>query len=352
MEEGPEPARRPAQPTPPAPPSALSSGPAAVQAAPGSHAAAALRRPTFHGRGATLAGIHVVNVLLILTTLGIYYFWARTRVRRYLFSQTEIERDRFAYHGTGKELLLGTLKAALVFGVPVLLMNVVSEAPAVPEPVQIGTGLIAALLFFVFLPVALVGGRRYRLARTSWRGIRFSFRGSVREIMRIFLRGTLYTVLTLGLYYPFFLVARQKFLVSHSYFGNERFEFDGRGRDLFRPFLVSILLTLPTLGVCWIWYVARKRRYFWDHTTFGTARFSCTVTGVALLGLWVVNTLLLVGTLGVAWPWVRVRSIHFAFRNLAMVGALELERIEQDAQSVSAIGEGLAGFFDSGFDLA
>jgi uncharacterized membrane protein YjgN (DUF898 family) len=141
-------------------------------------------------------------------------------------------------------------------------------------------------------------------------------------------------------------------MVSHSYFGSERFDFAGRGRDLLWPYVLAILLTLPTLGLSWVWYIARKRRYFWDHTTFGTARFSCTVTGAALLGLWVVNVLLLVCTLGLAWPWVRVRNIHFAFRNLALVGPLDLARIQQEAQRASAIGEGLSGFFDSGFDLA
>jgi len=141
-------------------------------------------------------------------------------------------------------------------------------------------------------------------------------------------------------------------MISNSYFGSERFDFAGRGRDLFWVYVQAILLTLPTLGLCWVWYTARKRRYFWDHTTFGTVRFACTVTGAALLGLWVVNILLLVCTLGIAWPWVRVRNIHFAFRNLALVGALDLARITQQAQRVSAIGEGLSGFFDSGFDLA
>jgi uncharacterized membrane protein YjgN (DUF898 family) len=101
-----------------------------------------------------------------------------------------------------------------------------------------------------------------------------------------------------------------------------------------------------------VWYVARKRRYFWNHTTFGAARFACTVTGRALLGLWAVNALLLVGTVGIGWPWVRVRNVHFAFRNLALVGPLDLATIQQEAQHVSAMGEGLSGFFDSGFDLA
>ena len=346
----------PAVPPPPAPPllpgppehlPAPPPGPSPEAPGPG-----ALRRPSFHGQGGTLFGIHLVNTLLTLVTLGVYYFWAKTRVRQYLLGQTEIEGDRFAYHGTGRELLLGTIKAVLVFGVPIFLLNVVQNVLDVPGLVKVAAGVIYGSLLFVFFPVAMVGARRYRLSRTSWRGIRFSFRGRVWELVKIFIIGNFLTGLTFGLYYPYFLVARQTFMVSHAYFGSERFDFVGRGRDLFWPYVVAILLTLPTLGLCWVWYVARKRRYFWDHTSFGTARFACTVTGRALLGLWVVNLLLLVCTLGIAWPWVRVRNIDFAFRNLALVGPLDLARIQQEAQRASSIGEGLSGFFDSGFDLA
>jgi uncharacterized membrane protein YjgN (DUF898 family) len=306
-----------------APPSGPGSEPPPVSSA---------RHPTFHGNGGTLFGIHVVNVLLTLVTLGVYYFWAKTRIRAYLSGQTEIEGDRFAYHGTARELLLGTIKAVLVFGLPILLLQFVRDLPNVPILLRRVAALAVAVMAYAFFPIAMVGARRYRLSRTSWRGIRFSFRGRVAELLKIFILGS--------------------FLVSHSYFGGERFDFTGRGRDLFGRFLLAILLTLPTLALCWVWYVAFKRRYFWDHTTFASARFSCRVTGGALLGLWVVNALILVGTLGIAWPWVRVRNIDFAFRNLALVGALDLARIRQEAQQVGSMGEGLSGFFDSGFDLA
>ena len=340
----------PPPPVPPRPPVDLPAPPPG--AGPEIPASTTLRRPSFHGAGGTLFGIHVVNVLLTLVTVGIYYFWAKTRVRRYLSGQTEIESDRFAYHGTARELLLGTLKAVLVFGLPILFLNFIRDVLDVPVLVKVAAGVISGSLFFVFFPIAMVGARRYRLSRTSWRGIRFSFRGRVWELIKIFILGSFLTGITLGLYYPFFLVSRQAFMVSHSYFGSERFDFTGRGRALFGPYVVAILLTLPTLGLCWLWYVALKRRYFWDHTVFGAARFSCTVTGGALLGLWVVNVLLLVGTLGLAWPWVRVRNINFSFRYLALMGPLDLARIQQQAQQVGSIGEGLSGFFDSGFDLA
>lgn len=343
----PPPAAPPPLPPPPAPP--LTPGaPESLPAPP----SGAVRRPIFHGLGGTLFGIHVVNTLLTIVTLGFYYFWAKTRLRAYLFSETEIEGDRFAYHGTARELLLGTLKAALVFGVPIYLLDIIRDVLDVPALLKVAAGVLSGALLFVLFPVAMVGARRYRLGRTSWRGIRFSFRGRVWELMKIVIVGSFLTAVTLGLYYPILLVKRQAFMISNSYFGSEQFGFAGRGRDLFWAYVQAILLTLPTLGLSWVWYIARKRRYFWDHTSFAAARFSCTVTGRALLGLWAVNLLLLVGTLGLAWPWVRVRNIRFAFRNLALLGPLDLARIQQEAQHVSTMGEGLSGFFDSGFDLA
>jgi len=310
-----------------------------------------VRRPSFHGSGGTLLGIHVVNVLLILVTLGVYYFWAKTRVRRYLFSQTQFEADRFAYHGTAKELLLGFLKAFVVFLFPIIVLLGVRDWPGVDANIKAVAASLASILFFIFTPVAIVGSRRYRLSRTSWRGIRFSFRGKAWNFIRIFIKGSFLTGLTFGLYYPVYLTRRQAFMVSHSYFGNEPFEFDGRGRDLLGNYLLALVLTLPTLGLCWVWFVAWKRRFFWNHTRFGSARFRSTISGGALLGLYVVNGLLLALTLGLAWPWVRVRNIRFGFRYLALEGPLDLEGIQQQAQFASATGEGLAGFLDTGFDL-
>src|SRR6266571_8245107 len=115
--------RRPAPPpsgpllppaTPPGPP-------------PGAEGPDVVRRPSFHGSGGTLLGIHVVNVLLILLTLGVYYFWAKTRVRRYLFSQSRFAGDRFAYHGTGKEMLLGFLRAFVMFFLPIIVLFIIRE---------------------------------------------------------------------------------------------------------------------------------------------------------------------------------------------------------------------------------
>jgi len=350
----PSPSQPPVQvgrPTPPSPPPNRPL-PEAQRRPPGAGAdAAQIRRLSFHGAGGSLFGIYIVNVFLTLVTLGVYYFWGKVRIRRYLLSQSEFERDRFAYHGTGKELLIGFLKAVLVFGIPLGLLTVVRDLLDVGIVLKAVAAILAYAMLMVFVPLAMVGARRYRLSRTSWRGIRFSFRGRVVDFIKLFIGGSLLTGMTLGLYFPFFDTKRHAFMASHSYLGNEKFGFDGRGRDLFWSFVLALLLSLPTLGLCWFWFLAKKQRYFWDHTSLGAARFQSTVTGRRLFLLKLGNLLLLVVTFGLGWPWVLVRNARFAFRYLTLGGPLDLAGIEQEAQAASAVGEGLAGFLDADFAL-
>jgi len=305
----------------------------------------------FHGAGGSLLGIHIVNVLLTIVTLGVYYFWAKARVRSYILSQTECAGDRFAYHGTGRELLFGFLKAVLLIGIPFFLLDLGIDLVARGPVAQAVGGLLFYVAFLAFFAFAIVGARRYRLSRTSWRGVRFSFRGRLLEFLRLFVGGSLLTTITVGLYYPFFDTRRHGFLVSHSYFGNQTFSFDGRGKDLFGRYLLTLFLLVPTLGVCWFWFLARKQRYFWDHSSFGAARFRSTVTGGRLLLLSAGNALLLILTLGFAWPWVVVRNARFACTYLTLEGPLDLATTQQEAQAASTTGEGLAGILDAGFDI-
>ncbi len=311
-----------------------------------------VRQLFFHGTGGSLFGIQMVNAFLTIITLGIYHFWGKVKVRNYLMSQTEFEGDRFAYHGTGKELLIGFLKAAVVFGSFYLLLNAIPYLSGTVA--KVAAFVLAYSLLLMFIPVAMVGSRRYRLSRISWRGVRFSFRGEVVDFIKIFLKGTLLTVITLGFYTPIFDVSRYAFMASNSYFGNQKFAFDGQGGDLLGSYVLAALLTLPTLGLYWFWFAAKKQRYLWDHTSLGTARFHSTVTGGALLLLSLGNLFLLIFTLGLGWPWVMTRSVRFAFTYLTLEGPLDLDIIQQEAQAASPTGEGLDSILDldTGLDAA
>ena len=139
------------------------------------------------------------------------------------------------------------------------------------------------LLLFVFLPVAIVGSLRFRLSRTSYQGIRFSFRGNVKTFFKIYYIGLLKTIFTLGLYYPYFETKIRLFLTRNVRFGTGRFKFFGTGRKLFWHFVLAVLLTPFTLGLCWYWYWARKTRYYWSCTTFEGTSFHSTFVGNRLL---------------------------------------------------------------------
>ncbi len=309
------------------------------------------RQLSFPGTGGALFGIQLVNLFLTILTLGFYSFWAKTKVRNYLWSQTELEGDRFVYHGTARELMNGSFKVGMFVFAPLIILELVGKLTGTNLVAQIIVGVLAYAMIIVLTPMALAGARRYRLTRTSWRGIRFSFRGATKEFVALFLGGGLLTAITLGFYYPFFDTRRQAFMVNNAWFGNRSFQFDGEGRDLFKPFLVAMLLFLPTLGLSWVWYLAARQRYFWGHTRLDEVRFKCTVTGKGLLGLYLSNFILLLVTLGVAWSWVMVRNIKFTFSYLALEGGMDLAKVRQEAQTASATGDVLAGFMDAGLDV-
>lgn len=303
---------------------------------------------SFHGEAGTLFGIHIVNLFLTILTLGIYYFWGKVKVRKYLYSQTEAERDRFAYHGTGRELLVGWFKAALVFGL-IVGATILVQRMAPGEGGELLARLVSSAALLVVLPVAIVGSRRYRLSRTSWRGIRFSFRGHAKELTGLFFWNSLLTGITFGFYYPYFQNNLREFLIDNAYFGDEPFLYDGDGRELWQIYGWGFLLSLFTLGLYYPWFAARKQRYYWAHTWFGTLGFRSTVTGGGLLRLKVGNLLLVLFTLGLAYPWAQVREMRFTFANLFPEGVLDVAAIQQEAQMASATGEGLTALVDTGF---
>ncbi|MCS6294705.1 MAG: DUF898 domain-containing protein [Nitrospira sp.] len=333
-------------------------------------------RASFHGMGGTLLGMHVVNVCLTLATLGGYHFWAKAKIRRYLFSQTSFAGDRFVYHGTGKELYQGFLKAMLIFGIPYFFLTAAHTFLDLPSWIDGLSQALAGLVLFLYVPVAIVNARRYRCTRTSWRGIRFSFRGRTADFLKLYFRGWLFTVLTLGTYYPYFQTQRQAFLHSHTYFGNQRFRFTGHGSGVMIPFVVTLFATYAVLGLCglalalqlanagltlllmpfvlgplWIWLLGQKQRYFWNHTSFGEARFSSDITWQRLFTLYLGNLGLLVTTLGWAWPWVTVRNARFFIGTLSLQGPVDLDRVLQDTTDASVTGEGLSNLLDTGFDM-
>jgi len=129
---------------------------------------------SFHGNWRDYAPIAFTNLLLTIVTLGIYRFWATTRTRRYLWSQTQFIDERLEWTGTGLELFIGFLIVLLLFGVPILFLQFGMQA-MIFQGYAGAAGVLALLAFaFIFYLSGIARFRmvRYRLSRTWWHGIR------------------------------------------------------------------------------------------------------------------------------------------------------------------------------------
>ena len=342
----------------------------------------------FYGRGFDLFSIFIVNVLLIVLTLGIYYFWGKVKIKRYLYSQLEFNGDRFSFHGTGKELFKGGVIAISVF----VLYNALSYLLESIDPhlaTALGFILSIGLLFLIL--AAIVLSRRYYLSRTSWRGIRFSFRGKIKDFAVLFIKGYFLSAITLGVYFPFFINEYQTFIISNSFFGNHSFKYEGRGKDILRHFIIYligfllglmifiagykvisasfdmssfntsailpitivVLLGLVSILFPIFWFQYWFAKYKWSNTSFNEANFECNFTFWPYLRLKFINLIIFIFTLGFGWPWLTIRNTDFLTSNLVLQGELDFDSIKQDYVKSSAAGESFADILDidTGLDL-
>lgn len=118
--------------------------------------------------------IAVPNLLLTVVTLGIYRFWATTRERQYLWSQTQFIDERLEWTGTGKELFIGFIMVFFLIGIPFGIIQLVAQGAIFQgEPIIAGVvNLVMFAILFYLTGVAYFRAMRYRLSRTYWRGIR------------------------------------------------------------------------------------------------------------------------------------------------------------------------------------
>jgi uncharacterized membrane protein YjgN (DUF898 family) len=126
-----------------------------------------------------LLGLTLLNLLINILTLTIYRFWAKTNVRRHIWSCVHINGEALEYTGRGSELFKGALIVFLVFVLPALVLVIYVRTAFGPEhPALVLIQLIIFLIVFILWGMAVYRARRYQLSRTLWRGIRGALVGS------------------------------------------------------------------------------------------------------------------------------------------------------------------------------
>jgi len=274
----------------------------------------------FQGDVWDLMALYLKNWLLTVVTLGGWFFKGRTDVRRYLWSHTSLGGDPFQYNGRAWELAESSLKAGAVLLLAVAgLFWIYRHDPLLVPLVQytILAGCIGAL------PALWVNSRRYRLACTTWQGIRFDFQGTRTQATWLYLKGWLLLALTLGLYLPVFVMQTAAFWRSQTTFGKKTFRFSGKWQEVARDYGAAWVATVLTLGLalpCWLWVAARTQRYLWKHTHFEGGVFEYTATPGQYALHWCANAGILLFTLGLGYPWVVERNLIFCARHLTFEG--------------------------------
>ncbi|HEV7232124.1 MAG TPA: DUF898 family protein [Bacteroidia bacterium] len=305
---------------------------------------------SYEGTGGEYLGILLLNFLLTAITFGLYHPWAKARRLQFLYSSTEFAKSRFSFVGTGNEMFKGFIKAIGLFVLIYLLLLFFVVVLHMPQ--------LGVLLFYAgflgIIPLAIHGTYKYRMARTFWRGIRLGYHGKLGELYSIFLKGFLFTILTLGFYAAWLSMNVRNYIFSHLRFGNLKFKYEGDGADYFFLNLKGYFLTIFTLGIYAFWWWRDQVNYLVDNLSAESEKgekltFKSNVTGGGLFKLMIVNLLLIIVTLGFGYAWVITRTLNYVFMNIEIEGTVDFDKlIQTEGNFGDATGDDLASMLDIG----
>jgi len=119
----------------------------------------------FTGSGSEYFRIWIVNLLLSIVTLSLYRPWAKVRRLKYFYGNTLVDDHALDFHGDPLKMLRGYLIVggmAIAYSVAIRLSALAALA---------ALGAVAVLW-----PALLRASMQFRLANTSWRGLRWAAR--------------------------------------------------------------------------------------------------------------------------------------------------------------------------------
>lgn len=212
----------------------------------------------FHGKLSDYFKIWIVNAFLTVLTLGIYSPWAKVRKMKYMNQATEFRGSRMDYHAEPFPILVGRLIAICLFGLYFMGGNI--------SPVL---GIVGLGLIFILAPILFVKSIRFKAKNTSYRNIHFSFRGTIREAYKIWLR-----------YFSFFFITTLLFFINMVFFKEtlsaEAIKTTGH---VWTQFPVMIQMSIPIINLIYAIKMAPRilnsiYHFIYDHMFFGNTPIS------------------------------------------------------------------------------
>jgi uncharacterized membrane protein YjgN (DUF898 family) len=348
-----------------------------------------------------LLKITLLSLLFNILTLWFYRFWAKTHVRRHIWSSVHVNGEPLEYTGTGMELFKGFLVVFGVFVLPYVLALTAATFIQGPEsPIAVLLQFLFLIAVYVLWGFAVYKARKFQLSRTNWRGIRGTLVGSAMTYSLLYFGAMIAKGMSLGWATPVMNTVLQEQITNDMRFGDAAFKFKGRAGPLyptyalcwfltlgvliFSPFLIGgstvlaeyfaqtfdnstatdsldniagqiilfgiifVLVFMLIIPILWAIYIAKELRTFAEYTRFDGAPFTLNATPGSVIWLTVVNLLILIFTLGQGWPFVQQRLVKFTVDRLKLEGKVDVDRIRQSQAKLDTRGEGLADAFDVG----
>lgn len=336
----------------------------------------------FRGSGSEYFRIWIVNLLLSIITLGIYSAWAKVRRNHYLYSSTQLGGSSFEYHGNAIAILKGRIVAIVfIFGYHLAFKF------------SVGLGFAMMLIMVTVMPWLVWKSLQFKLYNSSYRGIRFGFRGTAGQAYSTFLLWPMLAGLTLYLLAPVFHQRLKRFQHNESRFGSTHFSFNAGAGQFYWAYLVGIGIMLAgiivisvgfggtvmalfagsrgatfdvaaaaSIGlfifVLYMWmfaiypiFLTLLQNLIWNHTKLGDHQFKNNLQWGRMTFIAVTNILGIVCTLGLFIPFAQIRSLRYRVESLQLEvnGSLD-DFIAETQEQVNATGEGMADLLD--FDLS
>ncbi|MBL8340512.1 MAG: DUF898 domain-containing protein [Rubrivivax sp.] len=220
----------------------------------------------FVGSGSEYFRIWIVNLLLTLVTVGLYYPFAKVRKLRYFHGATVVGGHALGFHANPWVMLRGYL----LVGAMVAVYSLASHFSA-------GAGLVAFTIVAALWPALWQSSVRFRLANTSWRGLRFRFSGGLRGAYQVML--------------PWGLMAAAFIGVSVA-LAPEPGQRPGPAAMLLGVLPLVLVLCIPAL----LWLM---RRYQHDHYALGNEHTRFSATMGSFYGVFGLATLMFIGIVAV-----------------------------------------------------
>lgn len=203
----------------------------------------------FAGQRPRLFKLALVTSIWTILTLGFYRFWMKSRLRRWYWSSIRPGGIPLEYVGDPFEKLLGFFMAVVIMAFYIGVVNLILMFASLSLFASNVTAYAAS--FAGVIPVwffARYRARRYVLARTRWRGVRFGLEPGAWGYAARALWHWFMTIATFGVLWPrktFFL---EKYRTDRTVFGSATLH-QGGTWTMLMPAFVHVLIAGVITGV-------------------------------------------------------------------------------------------------------